>query len=329
MTSLVLSTTKPSSLFIEEALLEQNRTGNDVIVVSSTVGGNSDLKQAGLPSQNIYMTIPESFPERDAAFAELAMPGVFQDATFPDTHLEIWKVLSIDRLSFWNGGKPSLEFINMLKSLRWDKLITDLNIYSNYPFAALGIAKNRGVHAKAVQVHPLRTKEFFDIAPHVTFDEVVVNKGDESLARRVKGKVIAKGVARQKPIASRDGQGLRNGLGYGPMPNERIVGVIFDKLYESQARMFIKSFNTNSGRLVVFTLDDRSKALLPKCLRPYHNKFTHHDISMHPICNEIIAFGWHEDLQNISRCKIVDNGIAGAKDIAPEGIEVEVMNEYS
>ena len=323
MTPLILCTSTPSKLFLNYAVRRHISSGGDTIILASSAEINRKLKDAGLPSQNIMLSISESQTERDRRFAELAMPGVFGDKKFPGTDLEVWKVMSMDRLSFWNGGINSAKFVEIIELLDWDALITDVNIYSPLPFAALSISKSRGVRSVGVQSHTLRSKEFFDIAPFLDFDEMIVYEGEEQLAKRTGARIIAGGAKNQKQIGAQSGQGLRSGFGIGS--NTQVTGVIFDKRYEAQARMFLSS---HSGAVTVFlTVDNRSKELLYKCL-PDAN-IRHIGFDMLPMCNTVIAFGWHEELERVDpkRLTIIDlYGLSGAKDVVPQNIEVK--NDY-
>lgn len=325
MTTLILCTSQPNDLFVSRAVKENSKTSGDIIVVATNASANNALKQAGLPSQFIFFDLPINRKEENRKFSDLAMPGVFGDTLFGGTDFPVWKALSIDRLSFWSEGSRALAILGALSALKWNKLITDLNIYSPYPFAAFSICRNRGGRSIAIQSHTLRSKEFFDIAPHLDFDEFIVLKGEEQLARKTGAKIIVGGEANTKQTEDRSASDLRSGLGIGS--KEYVTGIMFDKIHEIQAKMYLEWLLKNKGGIpVFFTVDSRSRVLLRKCLYPHQDIIRHLDLSMHSVCDEVVAFGWHESLRGIKGLKIIDwYGISGAKDVAPEGVSVSVL----
>ena len=77
------------------------------------------LKDYGISSIPIRVNGDKTWEERDSEFARVAMPGSL-DFNFPGLELPIWKVLSLDRFSFWNRGIQSDSEYNAIMALNWD-----------------------------------------------------------------------------------------------------------------------------------------------------------------------------------------------------------------
>lgn len=327
MTTLIIATSV-SKLFLNEVLIEQTRTANDTIVIATNADTNKTLKEIGVPSQHILPALNESQAQRDVSFRDLAMPGVFGDVTFFGTKLPIYKVLSIDRLSFWHGSQNANLLCEYIEALRWDRLIVSLDTHHHLPFYAMYEAKRRNAHSSAIKTHSIRTKEMYDMARRLTFDSVVVEAEEERTylsSLGYSGEIIVRPLIERKErtVASPKRDGLRKGLGVSE--NERIVGIVFDKRYEWSVRKFMSTYVSNPirPRLLFFAFDDRSKDLLPKCTKPYDNFVQLYTHDFFEACDQIVAFGWDDYLASLANVSIVDyNGINKAKAIAPSDIQV-------
>jgi hypothetical protein len=324
MTTLIIATSL-SDLFVNEILLEQTRTSGDTLIIATNADVNRILKEAGLPSQFISPNIDESWTERDTGFRDLCMPGVFGDAMFFGTKLPVHKVLSIDRLSFWYGGRNARQMCEWIDSLSWDKAIVSYDLSSHLPFYVMQSANGR--ECVAVQTTSIRTKETYDIASRLTFDSFVVRQEDaEFLASAGYSRnVVAKSLfVKTEPIVESQGNdALRKGLGL--TASDYVAGVVFDKRDEWQCRAFVNRYVSmpQRPRLMFFTFDSRSNDLLPKCLAPYYDYIQIYDKQLIQACNEVIAFRWDDYLAGIKEVTIIDyHGINMAKQIAPSGTKV-------
>ena len=326
MTTLIVATSL-SDIFINEILLEQTRTSGDTLIITTNADVNRTLKDIGLPSQFISSNIDESWTERDTGFRDLCMPGVFGDTMFFGTKLAVHKVLSIDRLSFWYGGRNALQLCQWIDELSWDKAIVSYDLSSHLPFYVMQSANERSVECVAVQTTSIRTKETYDIASRLTFDTFVVRQEDEAylVSTGYKGSVVGKSLfVKTEPIVeSRENDALRKGLGFSS--DEHVVGVVFDKRDEWQCRTFLSRYVNMSNRpqLMFFTFDGRSNDLLPKCLTPYYHFVKMYDRQLIDACNEVVAFRWDDYLSSYENVTIIDyHGINKAKLLAPSKTKV-------
>jgi hypothetical protein len=273
------------------------------ILLTNSASVAAQLKQYKLPVQNIYCTPQITHEDRDKQFAELAMPGVFDDATFPRTELPIYEVLSIDRLSFWNRSTISEIEQELIRSLEWDKAIVDLNIYETLPFVVMHEAKKRGAYITAVETVHLKSREVLLLGEYLQFDEYIVG-GDWQFLKRanVKGKIISVGETDRRQIVNPSEQSFQTGL----------TAVVFDKEFEWEYRRFLE---TSSGVVSTIVFDDRSKELLFKCVpQPYHHRIILADTNAG--YKKIVAFGWRSYLQQYK--KNVDIYDFGGKTLAQE-----------
>jgi hypothetical protein len=327
MTTLIIATSL-SDLFVNEILLEQTRTSGDTLIIATNAEVNRVLKEAGLPSQFISSAIDESWTERDTGFRDLCMPGVFGDATFFGTKLPVDKVLSIDRLSFWYGGRNAKQLCEWIDSLSWDKAIVSYDLSSHLPLYVMQAANGR--ECVAVQTTGVRTKETYDIAPRLTFSSFIARQEDEEflVSAGYSGSLVAKSLfVKTEPIVeSPVKDALRKGLGLGE--TDYAAGVVFDKRDEWQCRTFMNRYVNmpQRPRLMFFTFDSRSNDLLPKCLAPYYDYVQVYDKQLIQACNEVIAFRWDDYLVGIEGLTIIDyHGINKARLIAPN--DTRIMEE--
>src|SRR3990167_8316822 len=101
MTTLVLAT-RLSKLFIRIAIDELLRDSS-VIVVDTNAEVHSVLKGHNISSIHLESSRKGrmDWGERDSNFKSLFMDGDQLKCNFPSTELPVWKVLALDRFSFW------------------------------------------------------------------------------------------------------------------------------------------------------------------------------------------------------------------------------------
>lgn len=288
MNTLILITTH-DELALDCFVEEYNR--NECVVISTEAGAHRRAKEVGLPSQLITSVLAESPRERDECFAELAMPGVFEDIKFASTDLDVADVLSIDRLSFWYGGVNAGNIADMILALDWQRLVTVLDIHHPLPLLLVQHAK------ESIAICSDWSRELSDIK--LNFDKIITTEETRPfLEKRFNGTIETR---KGKAIGQIDFQrrvGLRSGLGIAE--NERVTGVIYDKEFDWAVRYFVQS---HRGNFIFFTEDERSKELLPRCIPDA----VRYDINMAPICDEFIAFGYKPYLRKYrDKVKIID-----------------------
>jgi len=133
-------------------------------------GIHSQLKSLGISSTPIRMPGDHSWAVRDTEFAGYAMPGSL-DFEFQCTTLPAWKVLSLDRFSFWYRGRQARLEYEAVMGLNWDNAIVPLSLHHPLPWR---IAKDKPV--MAVQVEPLRTRAWRDwLSRPVPYTKVFVS----------------------------------------------------------------------------------------------------------------------------------------------------------
>lgn len=117
---------------------------------------HSKLKSFGISSIPIRVPGDSSWAKRDTEFANLAMPGSL-DFNFKGTSLSAWKVLSLDRFSFWYRGRQAQLQYEAIMGLDWERGLVPLSLHHPVPWR---IARERQV--MAVQVEALRTRAWRD-----------------------------------------------------------------------------------------------------------------------------------------------------------------------
>lgn len=268
MASLVLASSY-TDRFAEEIIRLINRENGNVTVVSTFAEVNIRLKEAGIPSQHMLVTPPENRKERDESFADLAMPGALGGYDFPDTTLPVWQVLSIDRLSFWYEGEKSDTLLNLVDSLDWDTLLTDIHIYSHYPFAAAHLAKKRGARTIGVVTTPVYDIEYRRIKKNLgnLFDEVIQEK-------------------QQSPQEIGVDPTFKRGLTGNEFGQQ--LGVVFDARHEWETRRFLRT----SPNAIVIVTNQRDEDVAKRVLAGKRI----FGIEAAKAADSIIAFKWHEGL---------------------------------
>ena len=87
------------------------------------------------------------------------MDGPQLKCEFPDTTLPVWKVVALDRFSFWYNQETK-ELYDMIDALSWDKCITSADLNSELPWS---LARYSGRPVWGVKVSSFRTREWYDL----------------------------------------------------------------------------------------------------------------------------------------------------------------------
>src|SRR3990167_1865435 len=160
MTTLVFAT-RLSKLFIRIAIDELMRD-SDTLVVDTSAEVHGVLKGHNISSIHLSpgKKVRFDWGERDANFKRLFMDGDQLKCNFPNTELPVWKVVALDRFSFWFTDKESAELYDMIMALQWDKCITSADLNSELPWS---LARYSGQPVWGVKVSSFRTREWYDL----------------------------------------------------------------------------------------------------------------------------------------------------------------------
>ena len=99
------------------------------VVVDFDDAIHAQLKSLGISSIPIRVPGDTSWAQRDTDFAKLALPGSLTEP-FPLTDLPMWKVLSLDRLSFWYRGRQAQLEYEAVMGLDWDSALVPLRLHN-------------------------------------------------------------------------------------------------------------------------------------------------------------------------------------------------------
>lgn len=108
------------------------------------------------------------------------MDGPQLKCEFEGTSLPTWKVLSLDRFSFWYN-RESLELYDLIMALEFDKIITSADLNSELPWM---LARYSGKPTWAVKTSGFRTREWYDLAKtgNIPFAGLYIsNESDKAL----------------------------------------------------------------------------------------------------------------------------------------------------
>ena len=239
---------------------------------------------------------------------------------FNDSDLQVWEVLSLDRLKFWfdHTADTNASFIDGFDA---DKIYVTLDMDSPYPW----LFEYLGVYVIGVQTKPIRTPEFVLFSTLLDFTEyIVLSEEDEEFLKKIniQGKITnaEKNLKDGRKITdNQERESLKSKMGL----SGKVCGVFFDKRDEWQTRKFLSELS--NCQVIVFPTDARSKELIDTVL--YNFSFLVHTSPISILaCDEIVSFRWDdnyfpEDLPDTFR--IVDyNGFNQAAFLAPEGVDV-------
>ena len=160
MTTLIVAT-RLSQLFVRIAIDELMRDADTIVVdtdlqVHGTLKGHNISSIHLSPARNVRF----DWGERDANFKSLFMDGDQLKCNFPSTELPVWKVVALDRFSFWFTDKESTELYDMIMALRWDRAIVSADLNNELPWS---LARYSGRPVWGVKVSSFRTREWYDL----------------------------------------------------------------------------------------------------------------------------------------------------------------------
>ena len=160
--------TEFSKTFAAACLTIQHKELGNGIFVTTRNDSYQAMKSIGLSPILLSVETPQTWKERDAHFASIAMPGTM-NFSFVETDLPVWKVMSIDRLYFWFRGKQVFRTIETIEAFSFDKMLVSLDIHSPLPWALANLHP-----VIAVQCGSILNREFSDLAPYLPFDKILV-----------------------------------------------------------------------------------------------------------------------------------------------------------
>jgi hypothetical protein len=280
-----------SMLFL---LLKENAK-NNVIVVTPYPDVKNNMDRLGIPCFSLRNK-NLSISEKDRLFAEEMMPGKMEVYNnLPETELPVWKVISLDRLKFWfdHTADKNMGFIDGIDA---DKIYVSMDINSPYPWYASAY-KYSGVETVAVQCSPIKTPEFMLLAGILNFDTYVVASPEEELFLKklgVKGKVAVTNLSKTKEGLRETDAQLREKIKEKAVLNGEVIGVIFDKRDEWQARKFLSETDSQDVTVLLFPSDKRSAELSFSVLAG-HKYYIQFDKAMYDACDKIVAFRWDDN----------------------------------
>ena len=246
----------------------------DSIFITDSKQIESYIKENfGIKCLTLKSSIQNSWAEKDKKFAQLFMPGVFEDKTFDGTSLPYHKVLSMDRLSFYfdeNIAKVNEQF----SFIDFNKLIVPFDIYSPIIF---DVVTNFIGTKIAIQYEEPTNLEGYDCQIlESLFDEIIQCHESENKSETDKIVELAQKAEQRKLLQ------------IGTKTN--VIGFVFYLPYEREIKNWLtKKVNELSNqdvRIFAFVNDTRAKQLIKQCL-DFDNLL---DNSYRVICDEFCDF---------------------------------------
>lgn len=133
----------------------------ETVIMDTDVQVHARLKEIGLSSIMLRSPGDSSWENRDRSFAKLAMPGVQLDKPFLNTNLPMWKVLSLDRYSFWYRGEQAKREYESIMAMNWETALVPMDLGHPLNFS---LARHSGRRVIGVACGSLRTREWHDLA---------------------------------------------------------------------------------------------------------------------------------------------------------------------
>ena len=188
MTTIIVAT-RLSQLFIRIAIDELMRDSS-VIVVDTNAEVHSVLKGHNISSIHLEPAKKArlDWGERDSNFKRIFMDGDQLKCNFPSTELPVWKVVALDRFSFWYN-QDTTELYDLIMALQWDKCITSADLNSELPWS---LARYSGRPVCGVKVSSFRTREWYDLGltSNIPFAGLYIgNESDKALLAKF-GQVV-------------------------------------------------------------------------------------------------------------------------------------------
>lgn len=290
--------TELSSAVVVYLLAEAQRRQGEIVVVTTLDDVINSLRSLGLNPIHIGIDTPFSWEERDQAFAKDCMPGGL-NFNLPGTDLAAWKVLALDRFSFWYSGYSLTNQAELLRAIDYDRLLINFTLDNCLPWI---LADENTI---ALQVGTLRTREVYDLLPHLRLSELVVSTEkdrDFVMSRGFQGRVTLLPIeppSKDKKITEDERKSVRVGLG---IDMEAKVSLVF---YESQTEWAFRRWLQKR----IERRDDRTYLILPENSRAHQHLFATcgpilNSLGMHivdswvvePAANEFICFRYRSDI---------------------------------
>ena len=160
MTTLILVTSL-SQLFVRVIIKELMHDSN-TLVVDTNPQIHIELKKLNISAIHLNPTrnVRIDWGNRDSNFKRLFMDGDQLKCNFPDTTLPVWKVVALDRFSFWFTDKESAELYDMICALEWDKAIVSADLNSDLAWT---LARYSGRPVWGIKTSGFRTREWYDL----------------------------------------------------------------------------------------------------------------------------------------------------------------------
>ena len=189
MTTLIIATSL-SQLFVR-VIIDALMRDSAALVVDTNPQVHQTLKGHNISSIHLEPSRKGriDWGERDANFKRLFMDGEQLKCNFPNTELPVWKVVALDRFSFWFTDKESTELFDMIMALQWDRAIVSADLNNELPWS---LARYSGRPVWGVKVSGFRTREWYDlgITGNIPFAGLYIsNESDKALLAKF-GKTV-------------------------------------------------------------------------------------------------------------------------------------------
>ena len=316
--------TSVSELMTSTIIREHLKDASNVTIVTTNVAFYANYSKR---FENMFLIdgVPVS-DSRDTDFANLALPGDLLGETFPNTSLEIWKVLSLDRLKHWYN--PEFRFIqDFIEKISWDVLYVSSDLGQTIPLMA-GFSGEGGTRVW-VKTEPLRTREFMDLLGSGVFPfrAIMTDSGDDAKFIQRHGRGIQAIVAARPEAAMPIDQRAKDHIKANMGINGNVLCVFFDRRDEWQCRNFIVdgSYRGQFKYTFVYPVDERSRELVHTSI-PNAHKFLLAQDTLLKIADNIVSFRWDDNYMRgieIPMYIIDYNGMNKALFLAPEGVKVQ------
>ena len=288
-----------SRTYAATCLAIQHRELGKGIFITPQKDSYQSMKSMGLSPILLDVETHQTWTERDAHFASVAMPGSMEFG-FEGTNLPVWKVMSIDRLYFWFRGKSVFRAIEAIEALSFDKLLVSLDIHSPLPWALANLHP-----AVAVQCGSILSREFSDLAPYLPFDKILVR--DEISAKFLKkcgtkeDKILQASEDFPVPneVDKKQRDKIREGLGIDP--TRKVVATIYDSQTEWALRRWLQAVSssmTPQTLIIVVKNKYQRKQLYSLCCKLFSGItfLVVEDQSLIYVADELVCFRLDEEM---------------------------------
>lgn len=301
--------TSLSDIMIDLVLEKGNR--DDVVVATSRTEDTAALANGFSTTRLFVMPVGErkTRAESDELFAEIALPGLFENSVFDGTKLPVHSVLALDRLKFW--FLPSTTEFDFIDNLSFSEAYISIDLGSAIPWVAYLAAKKHGVPVIGVQTEDIRTKEFLDLIKIIDLDSIIVTPDNTDFVQNIcDTNVVTRGKTRggERPAESQVKLELRKG--FGIRNGEKVAGILFDKRDEWQCRRWLSENIGTYERTFIIPVDSRASELVQGVLHEYLPWVDIvRDNAILGGCDDIIAFRYYH--QELTAYNVIYSDYAG------------------